>query len=428
MSVTIEKINKNKVKLQIEIEAATFNEAMQKSYLKNAKNFAIAGFRKGKAPRQMVERHYGEGVLYEDAFNFIGGDAYDKAIEENNIYTVDRPEIDVVQIGTGKNLIFTAEVTIKPEVEIKDYNGIEVKKVEYNVSESDVDEHIEKMREKNARIITIDNRKLQKGDTVTMDFEGFLDGVPFEGGKGSDYELEIGSGSFIEGFEDQLVGMEINEEKEIKVTFPEEYHAKNLAGKDALFIVMIHSIKSKELPELDDEFAKDVSEFDTLDELKSDIRLKLEKSSNEKAKKEMEEQVMKSVAEKAEVEIPQVMIERQIDNMVKDFEWRLKYQGSNLKSYLEYTNTSYNKFRQMFNEKAQEAVKVQLVLEEIGKREEIEVSDEEINDRIAEMGKGYSQEIEEFKKHLKEDDIKYIKEEAEVEKTIKYLMDNAKIS
>ena len=427
MNVKVEKIEKNKVKLEIEVEVEKFVEGMEKSFQKNVKKYTIPGFRKGKAPRPIFERHFGEGVLYEDAFDYIAADAYDKAIEENNILAVDRPEIDVVQIGSGKNLIFTAEVTVKPEVELKDYKGIELEKVEYNVSEQEVDKEIEKMREKNARIISVDDRKLQKGDVALIDFEGFIDEVSFEGGKGLNYELEIGSNSFIEGFEEQLIDMEINEERKINVTFPEDYHSANLVGKAATFEVLLHGIKVKELPVLDDEFAKDVSEFDTLKELKDSIESKLKKANEEKAKKEMEDQLIDKAAERATVEIPQVMIERQINHMIKDFEWRLKMQGADLEGYLKYTNTDQNKFRTMFSEKAEKSVKIQLVLEEIGKREKIEVTEEDIQNKIVSLAEGYSQEVEEFKKHLKEDDIKYMEQEVEVDKIIKLLMESAKI-
>ena len=427
MNVKVEKIEKNKVKLEIEVEAEKFAEGMEKSFQKNVKKYTIPGFRKGKAPRQIFERHFGEGVLYEDAFEYIAGDAYDKAIEENEIFAVDRPEIDIVQIGSGKILIFTAEVTVKPEVELKDYKSIELEKVEYNVTEEEVDKEIVRMREKNARIVSIDDRKLQIGDVALIDFEGFIAQVPFEGGKGLNYELEIGSNSFILGFEEQLIDMEINEERKINVTFPEDYHSANLAGKDAVFEVLLHGIKVKELPVLDDEFAKDVSEFDTLSELKDSIESKLKKANEEKAKKEMEDQLIDKAIESATVEIPQVMIERQINSLIKDFEWRLKMQGADLEGYLKYTNTDYNKFRTMFSEKAEKSVKIQLVLEEIGKREKIEVTEEDIQNKIVSLAEGYSQEVEEFKKHLKEDDIKYMEQEIEVDKVIKILMENAKI-
>ena len=428
MNVKVEKLEKNKVKLEIELNTEKFEEGMQKSYFRNVGKYSIPGFRKGKAPRRIFERHFGEEVLYEEAFNFVGAEAYDKAIEENNIFAIGRPDIDIVQIGTGKSLIFTAEVTVKPEVEITNYKGIEVKKLEYNVTEHEVEQEIERMRQKNARIVTVEDRKLEDADTAVIDFEGFIDEVPFEGGKGSNYDLEIGKGAFIEGFEEQLIGMQINEEREIKVKFPEDYHSKNLAGEAAIFKVFLHSIKAKELPELDDEFAKDVSEFDTLDELKSDIKSKLKKANQEKAKKEMEDQLIDSVVENATIDIPSIMIEKQTDNMIRDFEWRLSIQGANIDTYLKYTNTEYSKFRLQFKEKAEKAVKVQLVLEEIGKREKIEVLDGDVNTKLENLAQGYAQEVEEFKKHLKEDDIEYIKKEVEVEKIIKLLFDNAKLA
>ncbi len=427
MNVKVEKIEKNKLKLEIEVEAEKFEEALQKAYQKNAKKFSIPGFRKGKAPKKMVERYYGEQVLYEDTFNDIGSEAYEKAIEEKNILVVDRNDVDIIDIGSGKNLKFTVEVTVKPEVEIENYKGIEVKKAEYNVTEQEIDQELERMREKNARIITVDDRKLQKGDIATIDFEGFIDGEAFQGGKGTNYDLEIGKGSFIEGFEDQLIGMIINEEREIKVTFPEEYHSKNIAGKEAAFKVLIHGIKAKELPVLDNEFAKDVSESDTLNELKDDIKSKLMKTKEQKAKKEMEDELIDKLVEKAMIDIPQAMIEKQIDSIVRDFEWRLSMQGLNLENYLKHTNMDYNKFRLQFRESAKKSVEVQLILEEIGKREKIELSDEDVENKISDLAEGYFQEVEEFKKHLKENDIKYIKEEVEVEKIVKLLMDNAKM-
>jgi len=427
MSVKIEKIGKAKVKLEFEIEAEKFAQAMQKSFAKNSKHFNIPGFRKGKAPRNMVEKYYGESALYEDAFNFIATEEYDKVIEENDILAVDRPEIDIVQIGSGKNLIFTAEVAIKPPVEISDYKGIEVKKEVNVVTEDDIEKEIEKMREKNARVITIEDRKLQDGDISNIDFEGFLDGVAFEGGKGENHELTIGSGAFIKGFEEQLIGMEINEEKDITVTFPEEYHSKDLAAKEAVFKVKLNGIKAKELPEIDDEFAKDVSEFDTLIDLKKNIREKFEKEKENKAKGDMENQLIDKILEKAEVEIPQAMIERQIDYMIKDFDWRLSMQGANLDSYLKYTNSDMGKVRQMFNEQAEKAVKTQLVIEEIGKKENITPEQEDIDAHIAKLAEAYNQEVEEFKKQLKDEDIKYLTDEVKVDKTIAFLMENAKV-
>ncbi|MGE5328200.1 MAG: trigger factor [Deltaproteobacteria bacterium] len=427
MSVKIEKIGKAKVKIEFEIEAEKFEQAMQKSFAKNSKHFNIPGFRKGKAPRHMVEKYYGESALYEDAFNIIAGEEYDKVVEENDISAVDKPEIDVVQIGSGKNLIFTAEVAVKPPVEISNYKGIEVKKQVNVVTEDDIEKELEKMREKNARVITVEDRKLENGDVSNINFEGFVDGVAFEGGKGEDYELTIGSGAFIKGFEEQLIGMEINEEKDITVTFPEEYHSKNLAGKESIFKVKLNGIKAKELPALDDEFAKDVSEFDTLTDLKKSIREKFEAENAIKAKNDMENELIDKLVEMAEIEIPQAMIERQIDYMVRDFDWRLSMQGANLDSYLKYTNSDMGKVRQMFKEQAEKAVKTQLVIEEIGKRENIAPAQEDIDAHIAKLAEGYNQEAEEFKKQLKEEDIKYLTDEVKVDKTISFLMEKANI-
>lgn len=428
MNVKVEKVEKNKVKLEIEVDAQKFEEAMQKSFQKNVNKYTVQGFRKGKTPRKIFERYYGEGVLYEDAFNIAGADAYDKAIEDNNIFAIDRPEIDIVEIGSGKNLVFTAEVTVKPEIEIKKYKGIEVKKVEYNVTDADINQELEKMREKNARLVAIEDRDLQDGDIAMIDYEGSIDGVPFEGGSATNYELEIGKGTFINGFEEQLVGMKLNEEKEIKVTFPEEYHSKEVAGKDATFKVFLHSMKAKELPEIDDEFAKDVSEFDTLELLKEDIKTKLSDANEQKAKKEIEDDLLEKIIENSEVEIPRIMIEKQIDAIVRDFDWRMRMQGMNLENYLQFTNTNYNEFRAKFSEGAEKSVKIQLALEKISKDEKIEVTDEDLNSRISEIAKGYSQEAEDFKKSLKDEDIDYLKDELKTNNTIKFLMEEAVIS
>lgn len=427
-NVTVEKIDKNRVRLKIEVEAEKFEEAMQKSYLKNVKKYSVPGFRKGKVPRKVLERYYGEGIFYEDAFNDVGAEAYDKAIEENNIFAVDRPEIDIIQIGSGKDLIFTAEVTVKPEVQIEKYKGIEIKKVDYKVTEKDIDEYLEQLREKNARLISIEDRELKKGDIATIDFEGFMDGTPIEGFKRENYELEIGSRVFVEGFEDQLIGMRVNEQREINITFPEDYHSKNLAGKNVVFKVLLRGIKVKELPELDDEFAKDISEFDTLDELKKDIRSRLEKLNNQKAKRKMEEELIEKILENAVVEIPQVMIDRQIDNMIRDFERNyLVFQRMTLDDYLKYTNKDYDQFRKEFSKEAEKLVKTQLVLEKIGEKENIEVTDEDLDNKIADLAKEYSRDVEELKKDLKESYLGYLKEEIKIDKTIKLLMDNAKL-
>ena len=335
MNCKVEKTeNANEVKLEITVEAEKFENAMKKVYFQNAKYFNIPGFRKGKAPMNIVEKYYGAQIFYEDAFNEVATEAYEEALTENKIDVVSRPEVDIAQMEKGKDLIFTAVVQTKPEVKLGKYKGIEIQKIEYKVDKKDVDHELEHMQEHNSRLVTVDDRPLENGDTATIDFEGFVDGVAFEGGKAEGHELEIGSGTFIPGFEEQLIGMELENEKEIKVTFPKEYFSKDLAGKDATFKVKLHDIKKKELPELDDEFAKDVSEFDTLEELKKSIKEKLTKNKEQREKYETEEAVLKAVCEDSKLDIPSGMIELEIDNMLKDFEQRLSYQGLNLEQYL----------------------------------------------------------------------------------------------
>ena len=335
MNCKVEKTeNANEVKLEITVEAEKFENAMKKVYFQNAKYFNIPGFRKGKAPMNIVEKYYGAQIFYEDAFNEVATEAYEEALTENKIDVVSRPEVDIAQMEKGKDLIFTVVVQTKPEVKLGKYKGIEIQKIEYKVDKKDVDHELEHMQEHNSRLVTVDDRPLENGDTATIDFEGFVDGVAFEGGKAEGHELEIGSGTFIPGFEEQLIGMELENEKEIKVTFPKEYFSKDLAGKDATFKVKLHDIKKKELPELDDEFAKDVSEFDTLEELKKSIKEKLTKNKEQREKYETEEAVLKAVCEDSKLDIPSGMIELEIDNMLKDFEQRLSYQGLNLEQYL----------------------------------------------------------------------------------------------
>lgn len=427
MNVKVENIEKNVVQLEIEVEAAKFEEGMQKSFLKNAGKFNVPGFRKGKAPRKMVERSYGEQVLYEDAINIVCPEAYDEAIENNNLNPVDRPEIDIKQIGEGKNLIFTAKVTTKPDVFLGEYKGVEVKKVEAIVSDEDVEKELQKVVEKNARLITVDNRGIKTGDTAVIDFEGFIDGVAFEGGKGSKHELVIGSGQFIPGFEEQLIDAKTGDDIDVNVSFPEEYGSADLAGKPALFKVKVNEIKVKELPEVDDEFAKDVSEFDTLDAYKSDLKDKLTHAAEHKAEHETENNVIDKVVENATLEVPTVMVEKRVDNLVYDFDMRLKYQGLDLKKYMEIMGMDAVTFRGQFAKRAEEEVKSQLVLEKIGKEENFDVSEEEVNQEIKKMSENYKQTEEEFKKHLKEDDIEYIKNNLVMKKTIDFLVSNAKI-
>ncbi len=427
MKVKLEKLENNVATLEIEVDVAKFDEGMQKAYIKNAKRFNIPGFRKGKAPRKIVERYYGEAVFYEDAINIVCPDAYTEAVEETKIEPVDRPEIDIKQIGDGDNLIFTAVVTVKPEVGLGEYKGIEVKKVEYNVTEEDVENEIKQMQEKNARLVTIEDRAVEEKDTAVIDFEGFIDNEPFEGGKGEDYSLEIGSGQFIPGFEEQLIGKNTGEEIDVNVTFPEEYQAEELAGKPAVFKVKINQIKFKELPELDDEFVKDVSEFDTLDELKEDINKRLTEEAENKAKNEKENAVIDRILENVTVDLPEVMIENQINSMTRDFDMRLQSQGMNLDQYLQFTGSDLNQFKEQFKDQAEKQVKTTLVLEKISKLENVEVSDEDVEENIKKLAENYKMEVEKVKKLYRPEDLEAMKNDLAISKTVEMLVDGAKV-
>ncbi len=427
MNVKMENIEKNVVQLEIEVDAAKFEVGMQKSFAKNASKFNVPGFRKGKAPRNIVERYYGEQALYDDAINIVCSEAYDLAIDENNIHPVDRPEIDILQIGSNQNLIFTAKVTVKPEVELGAYMGIETKKAEAVVTDEDVEKELQKIVEKNSRLVSITDRPVQDGDTAIIDFEGFIDDVPFEGGKGTDYSLVIGSGTFIPGFEEQLIGKNVGEDVDVNVSFPEDYGKDDLSGKPALFKVAIKEIKFKELPTVDDEFVKDISEFDTLDEYKTDLRNKLEETAKHKAQHEDENNVIKQITENATVDIPEVMVQKQIDAMVKDFDMRLRYQGLELGKYLEIMGMDYEGFRGQFAQRAEDEVKVQLVVEKICQVEDVQASDEDADAEIQKMAEAYKQSAEELKKTLRPDDMDYIKKDIAFRKTIKLLVDNAKL-
>ena len=427
MNCKLEKTeNANEVKFEITVEAAKFEDAMKKVYFKSAKYFNIPGFRKGKAPMQIVEKYYGPEIFYEDAFNEVAQEALEEAVEENKLDVVSRPEVDVKQMEKGKDLIFTVVMQTKPEAEVSKYKGIEIKKVEYNVTDEDIEHELHHMQEHNSRLISVDDRAVESGDTTTIDFEGSVDGVPFEGGKAENYDLEIGSNTFIPGFEDQIIGMKINEEKDVKVKFPEEYFSKELAGKDAVFKVKLHEIKKKELPELDDEFAKDVSEFDTLDELKADIKAKQEKQNEEKAKYETQDAVIKALCEKTKVEIPSGMVEMEVENMLKDFEQRLAYQGLNLAQYFKMMGKTEEEVKKEYEPQAIEGIKSRLALEAVIKAEKIEATDKEVEDKMKEMAKNYGKENDE--EFLKNENVRnYIKQGLESEKAIDFLVKNAKI-
>ena len=427
MNCKVEKTEKaNEVKLEITIEAEKFDNAMKKVYFQNAKYFNIPGFRKGKAPMNIVEKYYGAQIFYEDAFNEVATEAYDEALEANKIDAVSRPVVDIKQMEKGKDVIFTAVVQTKPEVELGKYKGIEIPKVEYKVEEKDIEHELGHMQEHNSRLITVDDRALENGDIATIDFEGFVDGVAFDGGKAEGHELEIGSGSFIPGFEDQLVGMKIDEEREIKVTFPKEYFSKDLAGKEAMFKVKLHEIKRKELPELDDEFAKDVSEFDTLAELKASIKEKIEKNNEQRQKYETEDLAIKAVCEDVKVDIPSGMVEFEVENMMKDFEQRLSYQRLNLDQYLKMIGKTEEEMKKEYEPQAIEAIKSRLVLEAIIKAEKIEASEDEIKAKMEEMAKNYGKKVEEISEN--ENLKKYLKEGIESEKALEFIVSNAKFT
>lgn len=426
MNCKVEKTkNANEVKLEITVEASKFEDAIKKVYFKSAKYFNIPGFRKGKAPIQIVEKYYGKEIFYEDAFNEAAGEALDEAVKENKLEVVSRPDIDVKQIEKGKDLIFTAVMQTKPEAELGKYKGIEIPKIEYNVSDEDIEKEIEAIADKNSRLVTVEDREVEDKDVAVIDFEGFVDGVAFEGGKAENHELEIGSHSFIDGFEDQVIGMKVGEEKEINVKFPEKYFSEDLAGKDAMFKVKLHEIKKKELPKIDDEFAKDVSEYDTLEELKASIRKRDEEENEHRAKHEKEDAAIKAVCDNAEVDIPSGMIETELSRIMQDMDMNLSYQGLNLAKYLQMIGKTEEDFKKDYEEQAKESVKSRLVLEAVSKDAKIEVTDADIAEKLEELAKSYGKSKEELEKN--EELKKYVKENLSYEKTIDYILSNAKI-
>lgn len=429
MNVKMEKVETNVVKLEIVVEAANFSEALKKSYNKNAKKFNVPGFRKGKAPMNLIKKYYGIEVLFDDAINFCCEDTYPKAIDENNLNPVDYPEIDIVQLEEGKDFIYTAKVVTKPEVELGAYKGVEVKKVEYKVSEEEVNKELKSMQEKNARIETKEAGEVENGNIAVIDFKGFVDGVAFEGGEGSNFELEIGSGTFIDNFESQLVGTKVGEKKEVNVTFPEAYGKEELNGKPALFEVTVKEIKVKQLPAIDDEFAKDTSDFDTLADLKADIEKRMQEGNDLRAKREFEEAAINAVCETAKVEIPEVMVKKETDFMIRDLEMRLKYQGLDLQTYYAYTNNTEEKMRDFMKEGAEKKVKTDLVLEAIRKAEGIDATEEELKAKAMEVAKQYgNSDLEKMADLLVKAQGEMIKTDVLVEKTIKFVMDNAKVT
>lgn len=425
MSAKMEQVEKNVVKLTIEVDAAAFETAMEKSYQKNKTRFALQGFRKGKAPRNIITRMYGESVFYEDAINIACPPAYEAAVEELGLEPVDRPDIDVEDIGSGKALVFTATVTVKPEVVLGEYKGLSVSREPVLVTDEDVEKELERVRQRNSRLITVEDRNVKDGDSLTIDFEGFVDDVAFEGGKGEDYALVIGSNTFIPGFEAQLVGAPLNQEVEVNVTFPEEYHSADLAGKPALFKVTVKEIKYREMPELDDEFAKDVSEFDTLEEYKADLRAKLTETAQKAADSKFEETVVKLAADNMTVEIPDAMVETQLNGMLRQFDMNLRYQGMNLQSYMQMMGMQEAQMRDDFRDNARDNVRQSLLVEAVVKAEGITASEEMVQQELEDMARQYGQSVEEIRKQLSEHDMEHVAENACSKAAVKLITDSA---
>ncbi|MEE0867639.1 MAG: trigger factor [Clostridia bacterium] len=421
----VEQREDKRMYLEIEIESAEFEAAMEKSYRKNVKQINIPGFRKGHAPRKIIEKYYTEAIFYDDAINFACPDAYDKAVQESNIDPVDMPEIDIVKLEKGENFVFSALVTVRPEVTLGEYKGITAEKNVNTVTDEEVDAEIKRMQENAARVSTVTEGEAAMGDKVDLDFEGFVDETAFEGGKGEHYSLVLGSNSFIPGFEEQIAGKTIGEDFDVNVTFPEDYHAEELKGKSAVFKCKVNSVEKKELPALDDEFAKDVSEFDTLDALKADSKAKLEKSKEEQAQRMFEDAVIDTAVENATVDIPQCMVDRQIDNQIQDISYRLQSQGMPLEQYLQFTGMTMESLREQLKETAQKAVKTQLVLAEIAKAEKVEVTDEDLENEYKKMADMYGMEVDKVRE-LMGQNAEALKLDLVSQKTVDLVVANAK--
>ena len=426
MSFKVEELGKSMVKLTIEVAADEFEKAMETAYQKNKNKLSVQGFRKGKAPRAMIEKMYGAGIFYEDAANEVIPAAYEKAAVESGLDIVSRPEIDIVQVEKGKEFIFTAEVAVKPEVTLGKYKGVTVEKTDVAVTDEEIDAELNRVREQNARILTVEDRPVADNDEVVIDFEGFVDGVPFAGGKGEDYKLVIGSHSFIDTFEEQLIGKNIGEEVDVNVTFPTEYHAEELAGKPALFKVKIKAITAKELPELDDEFAVDVSEFDTLAEYKEDIKKNLLEKKGKEAKFAKEDKVVDAIIEKATMEIPDAMIDTQTRQMAEEYAQRLQMQGLNLEQYFKFTGMNANSFMENLKPQALKRIQCRLVLEAVVKAENIEVSEEELDKEFETMAQNYRMEKDKLIELVGEKEKEQIKMDIAVQKAVDFVRDAAK--
>ncbi|MCK5812026.1 MAG: trigger factor [Clostridiales bacterium] len=414
------------VDLEMTFTNDEFKAGIVKAYNKTKGKYTVQGFRKGKAPQVMIERAYGEGIFYEEAINILYSEKYEDAVKQLDINPVDYPSIDIKSIGKDEQLVITAKVDVYPEVALGEYKGVEVEKVSVRISQKDVQEVLDKEAEKNSRMVSIEDRPAKKGDITIIDFDGFVNDVPFEGGKGENHELTLGSNQFIPGFEEQIIGKNVGDKFDVNVSFPEEYHAENLKGQKALFVVTLHEIKTKELPEIDDEFTKDISEFDTLEEYKKDIKKNLTKQLKEDAKNKVTDQAIQKATDNAKVDVPNALVERRVDSLMQEFGSRLQQQGMDIKKYAELTGMTEEQFREQYKEIGKSQVKTQLVIEAISKKEDFLVTDEEYDAKVAETAKTYNMELEEFTKTLNDDYKEYFKEQIVSEKTVEYIYDNAK--
>ena len=425
MSLQVERLEKNMAKLTIEVSAEKLEQALQKAYLKNKNKINVPGFRKGKVPRQMIEKMYGPEIFYEDAANVLIPDAYAAAADECELKLVSRPAIDIVKIEKGQPFVFTAEVAVKPEVTLGQYKGIEVEKADTTATEEEITAEVDKERENNSRTITVEDRAVQDKDMTVIDFEGFVDGVSFDGGKGTDYPLTIGSGAFIPGFEEQLIGAELGKEVEVSVTFPEDYHANDLAGKAAVFKCTVKEIKVKELPEADDEFAKDVSEFDTLEEYRADLKKKVEDRKAADAKAKKEDAVIEKIIEGAQMEIPDAMIETQAEYLVDDFAQRLQMQGMSMDQYMQYTGANLESMTNQMKPQAKKRIESRLVLEAVAAAENIEIGEDAIEEEIARMAEAYKMELDKMKELVSEEEKDNMRKDLSIQKAIELVTEAA---
>ena len=428
MKAELVKKEGNKVTLKITVDNNKFEEAVNKAYNKTKGKYNIPGFRKGKAPKVVIETQYGKGVFYNDAIDMLFPEVYPEAIKELNIDPIDRPDLDIEEISKDNGLVMVVNVEVKPEFELGAYKGIEISKVDNTVSEEDVEARLNEMVNRNARLTSVEDKALENGDTAVIDFEGFKNGVAFEGGKGENYNLVIGSNTFIPGFEDQLVGKKAGEEVEVNVTFPEAYHAENLAGKPVVFNVKVNDVKVKEVPALDDEFAKDTTEFETLAELRADVKAKLEEQAKNAADAEMRNALVEKVSANTEVEVPEAMVQHQIDNMLMELNYQLQYQGLNLEQLLQMTGRGLDELREERRADAERLVKSSLVLEAIAEKENVEANDADVDDELEKMAAMYNMEVEKIKSSLRETDIEDIKGQIKIRKTLALLVENATIA